>query len=186
MKKYIFPAFIIVCVIQLLVPAKMIWDREDIMRSGKEFKFIAAPLDPNDPFRGKYLDVDFEPREFIVEKAADWYWGQTIYIKPGETPGGFYFIEEVFAEEPDISDYFKAEVGYVTDNPDKQAIFINYPFNRFYMEESKALPAENIFRDARRDTTKSAYALISVKNGEAVFKDLVIDGTSIKDLAKGN
>ena len=54
------------------------------------------------------------------------------------------------------------------------------PFNRFYMEETKAKPAEDSYRKAHRDSLPSnIYASVYIKNGEAVLKDVIIDGVPI-------
>ncbi|MBA4241981.1 MAG: GDYXXLXY protein, partial [Sphingobacteriaceae bacterium] len=49
-KKLLLVTFCVVALIQLYVPAKMIFDSEDILTTGKEFKFKTEPIDPNDPF----------------------------------------------------------------------------------------------------------------------------------------
>jgi hypothetical protein len=51
------------------------------------------------------------------------------------------------------------------------------------MEESKAYEAELAYRDARRER-KSAYALVSIKDGDAVLKDVLIEGIPIREIAK--
>ncbi|MCP3932456.1 MAG: GDYXXLXY domain-containing protein, partial [Bacteroidetes bacterium] len=61
---------------------------------------------------------------------------------------------------------------------------IAYPFDRFYMEESKADDAEDIYREFQRDNRRAAYALVNIKEGKAVLKDVLIDGISIRELAK--
>ena len=52
------------------------------------------------------------------------------------------------------------------------------------MEESKAYKAERIYRDGLRDSTKQTYALVSVKKGNAVLRDVLIDDVSIKDIVE--
>ena len=53
------------------------------------------------------------------------------------------------------------------------------------MEETKAPEAEKVYREAlRRDSIQNAYALVSVKEGGAVLKDVIINGVSIKALAE--
>ena len=54
------------------------------------------------------------------------------------------------------------------------------------MEESKAYEAELTYRQSQRDTTKLTYALVSIKNGDAVLKDVLIDGISIKEIVETN
>lgn len=50
------------------------------------------------------------------------------------------------------------------------------------MEEFKAPEAETIYRESIRDTARLTYALVYIKNGEAVLKDVIVDGLSISDV----
>lgn len=59
-KKILLLSFFLVAVVQLYVPSKMIWDREEVLRTGTEYKFRTAPIDPTDPFRGKYITLRFD------------------------------------------------------------------------------------------------------------------------------
>lgn len=54
------------------------------------------------------------------------------------------------------------------------------------MEETKAYEAEQAYIQSQQDTTKITYALVKIKNGNAVLKDVIIDGTSIKEIVKAN
>lgn len=180
-KTIFFSAFILVALVQLYVPAKMIWDREDVIKTGEEYKFKTAPVDPNDIFRGKYIALNFEDNTFPVNNDKDWKWNDEIYVGLSKDNEGFAQIVSVSRELPaDEVDYFKATVSSYYDN----AITINFPFERFYMEESKALPAEKMYNSMQRDASKTTYALVSVKNGQSVLRDVLIDGVSIGELVK--
>ena len=50
------------------------------------------------------------------------------------------------------------------------------------MEESKAKDADILFSKAFSDTNQVAYALVNIKDGEAIVKDVMIDGVSLKDI----
>jgi hypothetical protein len=52
------------------------------------------------------------------------------------------------------------------------------------MNEYKAKPAETVYAESNRNRNSSTYALIAVKEGEAVVKDVLINEISIKILAK--
>ncbi|OEJ99084.1 hypothetical protein A8C32_07870 [Flavivirga aquatica] len=53
------------------------------------------------------------------------------------------------------------------------------------MEESKAYDAEVAVRKAQQDSLpNNTYALVYVKNGEAVLEDVIINEISIKDYVK--
>lgn len=89
------------------------------------------------------------------------------------------------ARPTDGADFIEAQVWYVSES-DPRRLMIDYPFDRYYMEESKAQEAEDTHRRAQRDTTRITYALVSVKNGDAVVKDILIDGISISEIVKAN
>jgi uncharacterized membrane-anchored protein len=179
-------AFVLVALVQLYVPAKMIWDREDVLRTGTEYKFRTAPIDPTDPFRGKYITLSYDENSIEISDAENWVSGESIYVALGTDKEGFARIESVSRARPtDGADFIEAQVWYVSES-DPRRLMIDYPFDRYYMEESKAQEAEDTHRRAQRDTTRITYALVSVKNGDAVVKDILIDGISISEIVKAN
>nr|WP_298997290.1 GDYXXLXY domain-containing protein [uncultured Allomuricauda sp.] len=181
-KNIVLSLFVLVALAQLYVPAKMIWNNEDVLRTGKEFKFKTAPIDPNDPFRGKYIVLNFSNTRVQIPKDHNWTRGEDIYVSIKEDEEGFVSIHSIAKEKPEgKTDFVKAKVGFITSQNNSQ-LNVDYPFDRFYMEEFKAPEAEITYRESRRDTTKTAYALVSVKQGDAVLKDVLIDGVSIKEL----
>jgi len=184
-KKIIFVVFILVAMAQLFVPAKMIFDREDILATGKEYKFRTAPVDPNDPFRGKFITLDFEDNMLIISSEEGLVSAQIVFVIITNDADGYAIIESISQEEPiNHQNYIKAKVAYVSsvDEDDLTEITINYPFDRYYMEESKAHDAEVIYNQSQPDSSQTAYALVAVKNGETVLKDVLIDGISISNL----
>jgi len=181
-KKILLPVFILVALVQLYVPAKMILDREDILDKGKEYKFKTEPIDPNDPFRGKYITLRYEEDMIEIQNEADWLRGEIIYVFLTTDNEGFAKILSVSKENPNSKqDFLKTKVSYVTGNGSNK-LTIDYPFNRYYMEESKAYDAELTYRESQLDTNQIAYALVSIKDGEAVLKDVLIDGVSIREI----
>ncbi len=185
-KKLLLPAFILVALVQLYVPAKMIWDREDVLDTGTAYKFKTAPIDPNDPFRGKYIMLSYEETTVGVPNEQDWKVGESIYASLITDNNGFAKIKSISKTAPtDNQDFIKAKVSFVTRNG-SNTLTIDFPFDRYYMEESKAYEAEINYIQSQQDTSKTTYALVSAKNGEAVLKDVMIDGTAIRELVKSN
>lgn len=185
-KKIVVIAFVLVALVQLFVPAKMIWDKEDVLDTGIEFKFKTAPVDPNDPFRGKYITLTYDENSIKVTDEEDWVTGESIYVSLTTDNSGFAKVTSVSKNKPANNENFvRAKVGSVLGNGSNQLIIV-YPFDRYYMEESKAYDAELTYRMSQQDTSKITYALVSVKNGEAVLKDVLIDGTSIREIVKVN
>lgn len=185
-KKILLPVFILVALVQLYVPASMILSREHILDTGTAYKFKTEPIDPSDPFRGKYITLAYEEDRIEIQNEADWFRGETIYVFLTTDDEGFAKIQSVSKENPTNSqDFLKTKVRYVTNNGSNK-LTINYPFDRFYMEESKAYDAELIYRQFQQDTSKITYALVSINNGDAVLKDVLIDGIPIREVVKEN
>jgi uncharacterized membrane-anchored protein len=182
-KKILLPLFLIVAFVQLYIPAKMIFWQEDILKSGTEFKFITAPVDPNDPFRGKYIHLQFAENRVKVEDIYDYSSGEEVYAIIFTDESGFAKVKSVSKLPPDDSlQFLKVYVGNVWI--DSTTIALEFPFDRYYMEESKAFQAEVIYNLSQTDSTKITYALVNVKNGEAVVKEVLIDGKPIKEIVQ--
>lgn len=178
-KKTLLIAFLLVALAQLYIPVKMILNKEEILNRGTVYKFRTAPVDPNDPFRGKYIALNFQENTVEIKEGEAWAIGEPVYVALLKDDGGYAKIEFVSKEMPlNRSDVIKAKVRYVMEDG-KRELVIDYPFDRFYMEESKAYEAEIAYRQLQADTNKVTYALVSVKNGEVVLSDVQIDGTSI-------
>lgn len=177
--------FVLLAVVQLAIPASMIWGRERVLKSGTPFRFKTEPIDPNDPFRGKYIILNYEIEEYNISDADAWTRDQEIYVQLTTDSAGFAKVAAVLADPPaEGSDYVNARVNYIQDYDDSQKIWIEYPFDRYYMEDSKAYEAEITAREAQRDTSRTAYAVVHVKAGEAVLADVMIDGVSIREIVK--
>ena len=175
--KYIIIAFAITALAQLAIPAQMVWENEQAYRSGTEYKFKTEPVDPNDPFRGKYIMLNFEADEVYVQD-GDWGYGDTGYVVLGKDREGFAKIDTLVHEEPAKGDFIKITADYNYDGK----VTVTYPFERFYMEESKAPDAEKMHRDYISKNNKvPAYAIVGIKGEVAVVKDVILDGMPIKD-----
>ena len=183
-KKVLFIVFLLIAIVQLYVPAKMIYDQEVVLLNGNEYKFKAAPIDPNDPFRGKYITLRFDATTFPVQNINEWEINDEVYVQIQNDNVGFAQIKTVSKKRPvNDPDYIKAKIAFLMEDG-KVNMRIEYPFDRFYMEESKAQAAEDMYRESIIDSTQVAYALVNIRNGEAVIRDVLINGTSVSDLLK--
>lgn len=180
-KKVILILFLLVALVQIYLPASMILDREATIRSGQVFKFKCQPVDPSDPFRGKYIVLEFQSGIYHFEEQEEWYHGELIYVSITNDPQGFAKISSVNRfKPPESSDWFKASVNWSNWNGSQGELSINFPFDRFYMEESKAIKAEQLYREQLMDSTSVVYSNVSIYEGNAVLTDVVINGISIQ------
>ena len=178
---YIFIIFLVVAAAQIFTPAKMILDRENVLNTGKAYKFKTRPIDPADPFRGKYIALNFEAVRFKTNDSS-WVRKEVVYVYLDIDSLGFAKIHTVSKEvDPSIiGDFIEAKVDWYADYDDE--LHIEYPFTRFYMEETKAYKAEVSVRQNQTDSElDNVYALVYVKNGKSVLKDVIINDVPVKD-----
>ena len=179
----IFVAFALMVASQIYVPASMILSQEDILTSGTTFKFKAAPVDPADPFRGRYVVLSFEENQFEQDTGI-WKSGETIFVHLSTDYEGFAEIFDVSKEAPDSQiEYLKTTVLYPPTTYNNN-VTIDYPFYRFYMEEFKATEAERTYWNSLRDTSKVTYAVVNIKDGEYALRDVMINGVSLRHVVE--
>ncbi|MBN1970773.1 MAG: GDYXXLXY domain-containing protein [Candidatus Delongbacteria bacterium] len=171
---------IVLIIVQLAVPVYMIAKYEHILNEGKSYFFKIAPVDPYDPFRGKYLTIRVLEESITVDNSKDYHSGELVYLEL-DTSEKFAKIKNVYKFEPEGSkDYIKASVRYVSISK----LYFKFTFDRYFMEESKAPKAEKIYFDALRDTLKNSYIEVNSKDGDAIIKELYISEKPIKEYFK--
>jgi len=178
---YIFGVFVALALVQLFVPAQMIWGREKVLSQGTAYKFKTRPVDPNDPFRGKYITLNYELNS-AETKDTLWIRNEDVYVKLSKDSLGFASVSKVSRSKFEVSDDFvKAKVRWYNSN--EQKVNFDLEFDRYYMEESKAYDAELVYTESLRDSLpeNDTYAIVFVKGGEAVLADVIINEMSIKD-----
>jgi uncharacterized membrane-anchored protein len=184
-KAILIPGFILMVLVQLYVPVRMIFHKESVLTTGTEYKFRTAPIDPNDPFRGKYISLNFNANAVKVADAEDWMNGDQVFVDLTTDSLGYASVLSVSKSEPTgYENYIKANISYVITDSLLSTVFIQYPFDRYYMEESKAQVAQDSYNAAAIDSNQVAYALVLVKNGEAIVKDVYINDTLIVEWAR--
>jgi uncharacterized membrane-anchored protein len=177
-KIIILALFIIVALIQLFVPAKMVFDREKILNQGVEYKFKTKPIDPYDVFRGKYISLVYREDVCLVKFPLEWKRNETVYVILSVNKEGYAKIKSISKKKPiNTKAFVKARVSSVYESTGQ--VYVNYPFSRYYMEESKAYDAELAYNEVIRDTSLTTYSLVKVLDGESVLKDVMIDDVSI-------
>ncbi len=175
---YLFIIFIIIAIAQIFVPIQMTMDNEDVIDSGVAYKFKTRPIDPTDPFRGKYITLRYEINHFNTSDTT-YVVGEEIYVYIRNDNKGFAEVHNVSKEPLDVKeDYVKTRVTYYY----KGKVSFQLPFNTFYMEETKAYDAEMAYNRANRDSLpNNIYALVYIKEDSAVLKDVYIDDVPIQE-----
>jgi len=173
--------FVIVAGIQWIVPMQMMRDSQDTLTSGAKFKFRLAPVDPVDPFRGNYLDLNFDISRVKVVAPPHWAAGDQVFVVLEEDANGFARVNRLSRETPDPDvDFIESRVRSVVGE-DSLVVFIEYPLDRYYINEKLAGPIEDLIIENQRDTTKINHALVRVRSGDAILEELYIDGVPVSE-----
>jgi len=179
---------------QLYILSKMVWDNEEVLKNGKTYKFKCAPIDPADPFKGRYVllnfkDVSIDLPEFRLQNLEK---GDGVFVTFNEDKNGYAQIKALYKATSNFetenlgSAYLKAKIAAVRKPNSKSPLAnvrIDFPFNKYYMEENKAPKAEEIYRNLSKEKMDATYALVLLKNSNSVLKDVVVDGVSLVELS---
>ena len=181
--KAIFGLFLGLAIVQLYIPAGQIRKYEDILRTGAVYKFRTAPVDPYDAFRGRYVALNYAGTEAVSRQGEKFNRHAPAYVALQKDAAGFVHFGEISSETPARGDYLRVEYLYATGGSGDFAHF-RLPFDRFYMEESKAPLAEAAYRKFgnRRNREKDpTYVVVRIKDGRGVIEDLYIKDIPIRD-----
>ena len=170
--------------IQLFFPGKMIFQSEKALHDGSTFNFTTIPVDPNDPFRGKYITLRYAASSFKTDDIDGYAEGLNVYVTLEEGANGRAAVSDISFDEPtETPDYVKAKITRVRVNSEGiQHVRFQYPFDRYYLNEKVASEIEDMYRQATRDDYDNTYAVVRVRKGRAVFEDVMIQGKSIETL----
>ncbi len=191
-KKMYNTLLIIAIFFQLFIPISMIFEREMILLSGKEFKMNVEPYDPYDYFRGNYLNISVpeqlvsndEAKE-IIDKAYKndkyMYDRKSVYVTLKNNSNNYATYDKIYTNKPmDTSSYLRAEL-YVQrgfeDSNEKDNIMLRYPISKFYINEKYAKDAERLLRDLPKN--KETYIKVKIYNGEFVVTNVFVDDKDI-------
>ncbi|MBX7259648.1 MAG: GDYXXLXY domain-containing protein [Candidatus Hydrogenedentes bacterium] len=170
---------------QLAVPTWMIVGREWALRNGTTFKFLTAPIDPYDAFRGRYVALAFDAYHVPVDSLDGWFSGDIAYVTVEEGPDGYARLASASKTPPATPNYIKTTMSYPMPadsnsvTPNTNEICVELPFDRFYMEETLAPKAEQAYREHSTRTTHDCYAAVRIYNGQAAIENLYIVGKPI-------
>lgn len=184
-KKLLLPLLLLMCLAQWIVPGKLIYDSEKTTEEGISFKFKIRPVDPYDPFRGKYITLSFDDNNVIRDTLEEFSRDQSVFVLVEADSTGFAKVKEISNSIFSQPNYFEASVLWQNKSKEDnlQTIELDFPFKKFFLEESLAPEAETAYSESRNDTIP-AYALVSVMDGKAILRDVILNDSSIADVVK--
>jgi uncharacterized membrane-anchored protein len=132
-------------------------------------------VDPGDPFRGKYITLNFRDNSYTQRRVEKWLAGEDVFVQLDKDSAGYARIHSLHKTAPgNGTDYIKATINYTSSEVEGK-VYIDWPFPRFYMEEGKAAGAEKAYSHSLADSSNITYASVKVKNGDAVLENVYIN-----------
>jgi len=190
MKKLSLIVLIALAAVQFAVPVSLIRNKERILREGEVYRFLTRPIDPADPFQGRYVRLGFlhDRIAWPEDEEPDLDYKARIYAIVETGDDGFARFTGWSLKPPKDGSYLETRYGgqYRTWNQasgknEYQGLRIDIPFDRFYMDEAKAPRAETLARDATRST--NCWVEVRILDGKAVIEDVFAEGLSLRVLA---
>lgn len=166
---------------QLAVPGYLIVRHERALREGAVYRFRAAPVDPYDAFRGRYVRIDLEARTAPLAVADSLTRGQRAYAPLRVDAAGLAQLEPLQAEPPDQGDYLKVRVRWVHGGTNAA---VQLPMQRFYMREDLAPSAEHVFRERLRNQGVTSVVEVAVHDGLCVIREVYLNETPLAEAAR--
>lgn len=182
--RWILGLFVGWAMVQVAVPLWQIWKHEDVRRTGAAYKLRTAPIDPYDVLRGRYVALRFADTEAPVRAGDAIGEHQPAYVRLETDAAGFARFVELSSKPPAHGDYLSVRCGAL--NQASGRMYFELPFDKFFMEETKAPRAERAFwqHGNRRDAPPNAYASVRVKKGRGVIEDLYLENIPIRDFLR--
>jgi hypothetical protein len=177
MKTLPFLVFALAALAQWLLPLSGIWQNEQILEHGTLIKIQCAAPDPYDPLRGRYLAVQPAQTEAPVPDGLELTPGQTVFATLTPDASGLSSITSLSLTPPATGDFIRMKTRWVNGSNAR----LNWPFDRFYLNEKLAPEADQWFAENIRSAS-GIIAEVRVHNGRAVLADLSLNGKPFRDL----
>ncbi|HAN09845.1 MAG TPA: hypothetical protein DCP90_04445 [Clostridiales bacterium] len=198
-KKFKLLIITIILIVQLLIPASMIYSEEIISIVGDEISLEIEPVDPYDYFRGRYLsirpietkvvyqqftqDLKDELRNRATSSSSNYFYDNIkCYITFKKGQDGMHTIDQVTFEKPkNTRSYLKATINNIWESNGKE-IHVNYSMNQFFINEDFALKSEDTIRNLPQGT--KAYIKAKINDGDFVIENLYVGDKNIYEYLK--
>ena len=176
-------AFATLCLLQLGAAASGIARYERTLSEGKAVLLAVAPVDPADPFRGRYvsLSFDLERADHRLQGPAPRY-DEPAYVVLKLDAQSVATVDYVTATKPKGGVYLRAQSSWQESDT---TIHVSLPLDRYYMNEELAPAAEAAYLKAvqRADGPKN-YARVRILEGRSAIEAVLLGGIPIEQAAR--
>ncbi len=120
--------------------------------NGEEMILKTRPFDPSDPFRGDYVNLNYEaeqvPKELVdpavVKKVENGSGNVTVYVL-FEKRNGVHSPVRVTLNKPKSGPYLKGSLDYISENANQEKVaFIQYNLDKYFVEDNSGTKWEQL------------------------------------------
>lgn len=190
-------AFALMVIAQLAVPAHMIYQQERTLAHGEVYKFRCGPIDPYDPFRGRYVQLTVAYNPISLPRKNVGVTQGAGYLELEKDEEGFVQIVGIHKNPPQGRDYYQVEISNwynanVTQDEQGEGkendqtmveLWVTHPFSRFYLNETLAPEVEAAFFALRgnAEAVNNTYISVRILDGVAVIEELYLDDKPFRE-----
>ncbi|GGA15958.1 GDYXXLXY domain-containing protein [Neptunicoccus cionae] len=173
-RRFLIIGTLLAALLQTGVLAKIITDRATTLQSGQEVLLETGFIDPRDLFRGHYAVLNLQISRIdrnSVSVNGSFTWNDPVYVAL-DTSGPF--AQPVSLHDTYPTDFDGPVIkgnALFTSGSDSQTLRIDFPFDRFFAPQERALELENLRREQ-----KLGVILALAKDGTGMIKGLTIEG----------
>lgn len=175
--------FAVAAVAQWLLPLSGIWQHERVISRGTLVKIECGAPDPYDPLRGRYLAV--RPAQSTVSEPEGFPRGRSrvpVWATLEAGDDGLSRIKSLSLEPVSGPTVIPLTARYWGTTNGTDVIWLDWPFDRFYVNERLAPDADTLVAERSRD--RKTVAEVRLLDGRAVLTDILLDGVSIREVVK--
>lgn len=182
--------FLAVVLVQLAVPLSFILKHERTLAKGETLRFRTRPVDPVDPFQGRYVIINLADRAVTISPEQERHAPikrrsrQAGYAQITVDADGWASFSDWTTTPPADGPYLATHLSKygrifaeIDGEPDSYRIEI--PFNRYYMPEHLAPRAERLVGRGREEF--DCWVEVNLHNGHAVITGLYLDDRPIEE-----
>lgn len=193
--------FIVFAAIIVLIPVYIAMSSQNVLNNGKLYKFKPMAYDPFDPFRGKFLRVNYETDN--VRTQFDFDERETAYVSIGVDEEGFAFFDEAYKSPPKDKDYLQTTIKWtglvealseemeeamkeddfdISSIDTRSTVGIEIPdnMNKYFINEDDALRAEKVMARER----ENIYIGVRILDGQVRLDNIFVHDQPILDYIK--
>lgn len=163
--------FGVLCLAQIGVVLFQIMSYEKILKEGESFYFKVLPLDPYDPFRGRYVTLRFANATQAPISQGQSKENQSLGYAILEHQEKFDSVKEITFVKPQMGSFLEVNIHENRQKNASSMVYFSLPFDRFYMREDVAPKAEKVLRLRSGVEVK---AKLKVLNGKGVIEELLV------------